>query len=232
MRGADEAASSAEHRGLRCAGPAERIGRLHRFTGRRVAHVQAREAIDDVVVHVEIGVGHPQRFEDAGAEELVERHSRHDLDQSAEHVGRHAVVPLGAGLERERHRGPHRTALGQIGARWVAPLETTPPIDRIGHVGVVEAVGETRRVRQEMPHPDRLDERFGHRGEMRTRSVHPGVGELGKPRRDRRFQLEQALLVQHHGGHRRDRLRHREHPHDRVVGERQVGSDVAVAHRR
>ena len=55
------------------------------------------------------------------------------------------------------------------------------------------------------------------------------VGELRQPLGDRRLELEESLLVEHHRRHRCDRLAHREQPHDRVVGERRTAVDVALA---
>jgi hypothetical protein len=54
---------------------------------------------------VEAGVGHADRIENGLLEGLIQRFSRHDLDQPPENVGRMAVVPGGAGLERERQPG-------------------------------------------------------------------------------------------------------------------------------
>ena len=230
--GSDEPAASAEHRRWLVRRPPEGVRRRHGLAGRRVADVQRGEAVHRLVGHVEVGVGHPERLEDAGAEELVERHAGHDLDEAAQDVRRHAVVPLAARLERQRHLGPQRAALGERGARRIAPLEPATAVDRIGDVGVVEPVRESGGVGEEVPHTNRFDLRFGHWREERTRPVHPGVGELRQPLGDRRLQLEQALLVEHHRGDRGDGLGHREHPHDGVVGERCAGGDVSMACRR
>ena len=154
---------------------------------------------------------------------------RRDLDDAAEHVGRHAVVPLAARLEHERQLGPLRAAIGEIEPGRVAPRETGVAVQRVDGVGVVESVGEPGGVGEQVPDPDRLGLRFEHRAHERARSVHRRVGELGDERADRLLQGERALLVQHHRGDRRDRLAHREHPHDRVVLERQSCLDVALA---
>src|SRR5436190_1766334 len=75
---------------------AHRIGQAGRH------RVQRSEPLVPGLVDVERGVGHVQRSEDVLVEELVQRLAGHDLDESPENVGGDRVVPLGAGLERQR----------------------------------------------------------------------------------------------------------------------------------
>ena len=196
--------------------------------GRRVRHVQRGETIGTFGRHPEVGLGHPERFEDPLLQEHVERLTGHDLDDASEHVGRHAVVPLAAGLEHEREFGPLRTAGGEIETGRVPPREPGVAVDRVDGVGVVEPVGQPGRVGEQMPDPHRLDLRLEDRIEERARSVDRRVGELGDEGADRLLQRERSLLVEHHRGDRGDRLAHREHAHDRVGLERQTGVDVAL----
>ena len=80
-----------------------------------------------------------------------------------------------------------------------------------------------------MPDPHRLGGGHGHRPDVRAAGVDPQVGEGRDELADRIGQLERALLVQHHRGHRGDRLGHRVQPPDRVRLHRQAGLDVALA---
>ena len=73
------------------------------------------------------------------------RWPRHDLDDAAEHVGGDAVVPLGAGLEQERQRGPRVAAAAGVEPGGRARLEAGGPVHGVDGVAVVEAVGEARR---------------------------------------------------------------------------------------
>ncbi len=74
---------------------------------------------------------------------------------------------------------------------------------------VVEAVGETRGVGQQVPDPHRLGGRHGHRRLRRAAAEDALVAERLDVAVHRVLQLERALLVEHHRRHRRDRLGHR-----------------------
>ena len=66
-----------------------------------------------VVGDVEAGILHAERIEQPFLLELIERFAGHDLDDAAEHVGRLAVVPGGAGLKGQRQfRQPLGSHLG------------------------------------------------------------------------------------------------------------------------
>ena len=56
-------------------------------------------------VEHKFGAGHAERIEDVLLLELVQRLSRDDLDDAAEHVGGVAVAPQRAGLARQRQSG-------------------------------------------------------------------------------------------------------------------------------
>ena len=160
---------------------------------------------------------------------MVERLARRHLDDPAQHVGGDRVVPLGAGLEQQRQAGPGVAAGGQVRSRRRAPLEAGGPVHGVDRVGVVEAVGQAGGVGQQVPDPHRLDGRDGDRFEGRAAVVDPDVGERRDEAADRILQLEGALLVQHHGRDRCDRLGHRVDPPQRVGLDRQARLDVALA---
>ena len=180
---------------------------------------------------VERGVGHAERPEDPLGEELVERLAGDDLDDPPEDVGRHRVQPLGAGLEGERQAGPGVAARGEVHARRRAPLEAVGAVDLVDGVRVVEAVREPRRVRHQVPDPHRRRERRRERLLRRAAQVDPRVGERRDEARDGVVQLERALLPQQHRRDRRDRLRHRVDPPERVGLDGGAGLEVALAGR-
>jgi hypothetical protein len=84
-------------------------------------------------------------------------------------------------------------------------------------------------VGEQVPDPDGLG--HGHGGGVLRRPgpVDAGVGEGRDPPRDRVGQLQHALLVEHHRGDGGDRFGHRVDAPDRVVGDREVGVEIAAA---
>jgi hypothetical protein len=80
-----------------------------------------------------------------------------DLDETAEHVGADAVVPLAARLEQQRERGPALAVVGQRQLPGRAPLVAPGAVHRVDGRGVVEAVGQPGGVGEEVPHADGLD---------------------------------------------------------------------------
>ena len=168
VRGADEAAASAEERRRRCAAAAERRQR-HGLPRSGSGHVERGEAVGLLVVAPERGVAHAERRADALLDELTERLTGHDLDDPTEHVGRHRVVPLRAGLEQQRDRRPHVARAREIHSRGRSPLEPGLPVQVIDAVRVHEAVREARRVREQVVDRHRL--RLGHGRGIRRRPL-------------------------------------------------------------
>lgn len=74
--------------------------------------------------HGERGVDHPERARHLRGAARIQRLPRDDLDDAAEHVGGHGVVPLAAGIDEQRHPGPGGAGIGEIGA------ENSYPADR------------------------------------------------------------------------------------------------------
>ena len=116
----------------------------------------------------EIGIGHAQGIENPLAQEGIERQPRHDFYESAEHVCRNAIVPLGTGLVEQRNLAqPSHHALERLLVQDV-PL----PVDRIDD-GIGEiSVGEALRMTQQVV------DRYGSAGPLRG-DVLPG-GRFGK----------------------------------------------------
>ena len=217
-RARHQAAAARQHLGRRQHGLAPRVERHGGALG--AGAVEGGQAILVRLGHREAGVGHAQRLEDVLGQEAVERLARHHLDQPTEHVGRHRVVPLGAGLEQQRHRRPHVDRAGQVEVGRAAPLEPGVAVHGVDRVGVVEAVGEPGRVGQQVPDAHRLGGRHGHRRLRRPAAVDALVAERLDVAVQRVLQLEGALLVEHHRRHRRDRLGHRVDAPQRVALDR------------
>ena len=150
-----------------------------------------------------------------------------DLDDPAEHVGRHAVVPLAARLEQQWELREQVAGRGEVDARRDGVLEPAQAVHLVDRVRVVEAVGEPGGVGEQVPHAHGLGDRNRRRRQRGAGVVDPGVGERGDEPRHRVGQLQRALLVEHHRGDGGDRLGHRVDAPDRVVGHRQPGLEVA-----
>ncbi len=104
-----------------------------------------------LVRDVEARVRHAEGAEDPLGTEHVERLPRHDLDDPAQDVAGHRVVPLGARLELQRQTRVHLDGLGQVGARRHRRLQAGRAVQGVDGVGVVEAEGQTRGVGHQMP---------------------------------------------------------------------------------
>ena len=117
----------------------------------------------------ETGVGHAERAGDAPAIEIAERLARDDLDDAAEHIGRHAVFPGRARLEHQwqprQFARPVRRWSGLVHDVRVAPQQL--------HRRVAEIrVGQPRGVAQQILHGHcalrlRALDADGHLGEFR-----------------------------------------------------------------
>lgn len=129
-------------------------------------------------------------------------------------------------MEQQGHRRERLDGAGQVDRRRRAPLVALGAVHRIDRMRVVEAVGEPGRVREQVPHADRLERRHGLRLQVRTAVEHVHVGELGQEARDRVGEFESATLVEHHRRDGRDRLGHRVDAKDRVRFDGQAAFDV------
>ncbi len=95
--------------------------------------VQRREPIR-VGGHGERRLMHAEGIEHEVGERLVERLAGDDLDQAAEHVGAHRVVPLRPRLEEQRHRREVAHRGGEIGARRNGPFVARGAIHRVDRI--------------------------------------------------------------------------------------------------
>jgi hypothetical protein len=226
-RGGDQPSAAGQERRLTGGGVPHR--RVAQQPACRVRHVQPGEPVELVGSDPERRVVHAEWCEHLLGEERVEPLPGRHLDDPAQHVGGHRVVPFGAWLEQQRQSGPQVTGRGEVHAARDPELETLRAVDLVDGVGVVEAVGEPRGVGEQMPDAHRFRSGHGARLGRRTRAVHPHVGEGRDVAGHRVGQLEQAPLVEHQDGHRRDRLAHRVDAPDRVVGDGPLRLDVGDA---
>ena len=173
-------------------------------------------------------VVHPERPGDFLRDVLVEVLIREYLHEVAEHVGRHAVVPLRAGRKLQRDLREIVDHSGERRARCAA-ADLRRAVHRIDRVCAEESVRQPRRVRQQI-----LD---GHRPRGRGRLIrlriaareHFQIAPLRDVLRDRVVQLERAFFVQHHQRDAGDRLAHRIDAENRVARDRRRAFDVAFA---
>ena len=187
--------------------------------GRHPLHLLAR--------HVVVRVGHPQGFEDPLAQEGVERLAGDLLHEHRDVVGRIAVLPPVARVERARYDRGVRHPLGQRRPALAAVgdlrdlLRGQPPALRIQ--------GQPGRVGQHVAHGDRARFRLHHRPDAVAVDAHQVVLVLGDPLRDRIVEQEPPLLEQHHQRGRDDRLGHRHQDEDGVLRHRHAVLPVAPA---
>ena len=227
VEGADEASPATEEERRRARAVTERSQDRLACAGPR--HVERREAIGLLVSAPERRVGHAERAADALFDEVAERLTRCHLDDAAQHVGRHRVVPLGARLEEEWDRGPRVARTREVEPFGCAELEPRLPVQVVDAARVEEAVGQTRRVREEVEHRHRLLLRHRARVVRRALRVHASVRERGDELGHWVGELELALLEQDHRGDRGDRLAHGEEAVDRVELDWRSGLEVALA---
>lgn len=226
-RRGDQPATARQER--RLAGGVVAEGRVAQQPARWVRHVQPGQPVELVGRDGERGVVHAEGREHLLGEEGVQPLPGHHLDDAAEHVGGHRVVPLGARLEQQWERRPHVARGGEVHPTGSAELEALRAVDLVDRVGVVPAVCEPRGVGEQVPDAHRLG--GGHRSGVRRRAgpVHPHVGEGRDVAGHRVGELEQAAFVEHQHGHRRDRLGHRVDAPDGVVTDRPLRLDVGEA---
>ena len=110
-----------------------------------------------------------------------------------------------------------------------SPLEPLVAVDGITGVHVVEAVGESCSVGEEVPNSHWFD--CGNRGVRRGGStgVDPGIFERRDVPLDRVAQFETPLFKERHEHHRGDGLGHGVDPEQGVCFDGELASDVAVS---
>ena len=162
--------------------------------------------------------------------ELKQRLPRHHLDDTAEHVGRMAVVPARCGLLGERQC---RDPVGEFGVVEIAGVQLGIGIELLHQGFAEEAVRDARRVPQQIPDRDRALQRL----ELERR-LSGFIGKIdadfcirkgGNVFRHGIVERQLAVVDQHHRGNRGDGFRHRIDPEDRVRRHRQAGREVADA---
>jgi len=122
---------------------------------------------------------------------------------------------------------------GKFGIGQIATEEVSLGIRPAHEIPAIEAISKARRVAQQIRDPDRTVERLPR---QHHRAVGPALfhadPDVRKSRdefRDGIVELQLAILDQHHGGNRGDRLRHRIQAKDRIRVHRQFGRDIADA---
>ena len=181
--------------------------------------------------HVEGGVDHAQRLEDAFAEELCQRPAGNPLDEVALHVDRDAVRPRRPRLRQQGNRRELVDHRLQRGPGVEDPAVDDGPVHRVARV---EHVAQPRGVPHEVAHgdaPPGLDRFDLHLPVVVDAGVDLQVGERGDEPRYRVVELPPSFLVQHHQRRADDRLGHREDAEDGVELHRVVLADVEFAHR-
>jgi hypothetical protein len=195
------------------------------------------EARGPGLVDKERRVAHAERHEDALVQELIETLAGDLLDEVAEHVGRHRVVPRRAGRELERDACQRiDESLQPVVALEGVDLERAVRSVDVG--AVLEAVGQPRGVAQQVDDAHRrvgrLRQPAGRRAGQATAAadIHAQVAPRRNEPVHRIVERHLAFLHQHHEGDAGDRLGHRIDAHDRVVPHRAPGLEVGVAEQR
>ena len=148
------------------------------------------------------------------------------LDQPADPVDRDAVVPLLARVEHQRLHRPGR----RVGV--VERREGPVRLGRLRHlqqIGVPLGVGHARGVGHQVAQRDPAVRRAQHRLVAVPAVEHLELGRVGQPVRDRRVEVELALLDQLHRAGAGDRLGHRGHVADGVLGHRHAAAELPLA---
>ena len=179
----------------------------------RIIGIRGGEARDLIGRQEEVGVLHPQRFENALLQEPVERHSGDSFHQVTQHIIRQAVFPLVARLKQQRKR---RQLLDRIACRSF--LLEEPCADSHGVVRLAQpripGIGKAGGVRQQIEDGDGalgVHQGAGRRGLVlgkgRVQDFH--VLEFRNEVGDRLIQREASFFIEHHHGGAGDRLGHR-----------------------
>ncbi len=221
------AATRVETALLRPAAARAFVEALHLVLG--VKGIGVGQAVLLVGGHPEPGVDHAERAKDALLQHLCERLTLDPLDHRAEHVGRHRIIPVRAGVELQRDF----REVGDKAVHRVIGIEIVDPrlaISRVDRGALLKAIGQSRRMAQQIDHADRRRGRSRQEGDIAAaRDEDAGVLELGAELHQRIGQRDLALLDQHHEGDAGDRLGHARDAKDRVVLQRLAGPRVADA---
>ena len=178
--------------------------------------------------HEEIGVVHAERLEDALLQKLLERHAADLADEIADHVGGDRIIPGFAGRKFQRD-------FGQIldhGLQRAGLLDLADLFFAIGGIDVgalLEAVGETRGVPQQVDDQHRTGQRAGQEGRRVAGDEDAEVLPFRNVFGDRLVERDAAFLEQHHEGHRGDRLGHGIDAENGVVLDRHLALEVGKA---
>ena len=180
-----------------------------------------------LIGNLERGFAHAERIEQPLSFELEQRLARDDFDHAAEHVGGMAVIPA---RPRLLHQRKFCSSIDELGVSQIGVEEIGLRVELSHSVGAIETIREARRVAQQILDGDRPLERFER--ELRLAGLVDADFHVGKRRNvfcDGIVKPELAVLDQHHGDDRRDRLRHRVEAEDRIRRHRQFCRDVAHA---
>ena len=178
--------------------------------------------------HVETGVGHAERIEDALLEKLMERLARDLADEIADHVGGSRVIPGLSGRELQRklrqvfdHRieRPLRQPLGDLQLA----------IGGIDIGALLEAVGQPGGVAQQIDDLHRTRWRPGQERRRVAGDEHTEVLPFRDVFVHGIVERDLALLHQHHEGHAGQRLAHGIDAIDRVFLDGNLALDVGKA---
>jgi hypothetical protein len=188
----------------------------------------------------EAGVSHRERREEARAQNLGQRHPGGAGEQHAEHRRAGVVEPALARLREQRQGAEARDPGVGVGlGGWVGRADGSQVQIGLGGCHHRPRSGRHKHLRH---HPEaegerqQIARRDGARRRHRVleRSVgaaqHAPVGELREQPVDRLVEGEEALVDERERGRRRDRLRRRGDPEDRVAPHRRA-ADRELAER-
>ena len=219
-RGGYQPAAAGFHRRL-----LQHVEELHLFAAPGIGRERLGETAGVLWPGVKGGLRHLQGSENALGQEDTQGLTRHHLDEAAENVGGAAVVPFRAGLADQRQAGDDGSMFG------VGDLAAAQPrlLIKLLHRGVAGmVVGDARGVAQQVLDRHRPPQR--HQIELAIGvDADLLVGKFRNVFGDGFVEQELAVLEQHHDADRNDRLGHREHAEQAVVGHRRGSRRALVA---
>ena len=174
------------------------------------------------------GIHHAQGFEDFFAQELVEGLARNNLDEIAEDIGGHGVIPALAGRKLQGQGCDFLDRLLQVPGA-VHALEPGLAVRRIHRGSVHEAVGEARCMGEQVLDSHRTCGALGDEIRITPDLENALLGKFGDEILDGIPELEEAALVEHHRRDRRDGLGHRVDAEDRVLFQGALALEFHVA---